>query len=227
MREKVSQFKGLLAFTSLLGGALALELGLHVLSFYPHASLGTCVVLIILATVIAAGAVPAATYYSAMLDSRYSQRPTDERLFTGLLAQGLVMLVAFLSVALLLMSVATFRLMAVFNVAKDAGLYLIWLYLWANAMMLFVWWLGRAKKRIPERVAFSVPLTIAGLTTLVMLMAFFLDISHLASFSGTTQNILALHIYIRMLVMIVGTLFLFGWTMMWLMRLYRHESASA
>jgi hypothetical protein len=223
MKEKITQFGGLLTFAAVLGALLALELGLHVLSFYSHTPVAVSIILVGLATAIGGGAVPIAAAYSQMLDSHYTNRSADERLFKGLLTHGLVMLIAFLAVALLLMVVANFQLMAVFNIIKDVGLYLIWLYLWANAMLLFVWWLSRAKKRVPERVAFSVPLTLAGLTTVVMLMAFFLDISHLASFTGATQNILAIHVYVRMLLMIAGTLFFFGWTLMWVMRLYRRE----
>jgi hypothetical protein len=223
MREKLSHFKGLLAFAAILNGLLALELGLHVFSFYSHVGFGLSAVLVALATAVAAGSVPAAAFYSEMLDGKYAGRSVDDRLFKGLLSQAIVMFVASVLVALLLMTVATFQLMAVFNIAKDVGLYLIWLYLWANGSMLFIWWVSRARSRIPERVAFSVPLSLAGVTVLAMLMSFFLDISHLSSFTGITQNILALHIYVRMLLMIAGTLFLFGWVMMWLMRLYRRE----
>lgn len=227
MKEKLSQFRGLLAFGAILNGLLALELGIHVFSFYSHTGFGLSVALVLLATIVGASAVPVAAYYSEMLDDRYSGRSVDDRLFKGMLSQAIVMLIASIFVAMLLMTVASFQLMAVFNIAKDVGLYLIWLYLWANSSMLFIWWISRSKSRVPQRVAFAVPLSLTGVTVLAMLMAFFLDISHLGSFTGSTQNILALHIYLRMLIMIAGTLFLFAWVMMWLLRLYQHDAAAS
>lgn len=211
----LAKFKGFIYFSAFLLSLLTLEFGIHILQFYQVGASSSNIALIVLATLLAGIGLIIAFAVSK------KQEISEENIFHRLAKSSVILLATTTIIVFLYSYIGTYNLNVVFNLIKDFGLYFFLFLVWVITNSFYITYLEANKIKISKNVIFGVPAVLEVITILIFLFALSFDINHLASFTGNQQNLLSLHVYVRMLLIITVIVFSFFFTIKKLLEIYK------